>query len=581
MPNITKGAVKRRGVKLVTAGKKGGFVVQRFAHNAGSEARFKDAFANRQNRLVPPRVALPRQEPHNMPAGEIPDQRDLDFGDNVDQHMDQHMDQQFTIDPPDRIQRALNKASKRKSYAENWVSAERRIVDVAVMGEIPACSCRTRERIFVRHISCEGAYHRVWPTLLMRLDYEIRPIEYCPCGRTSALLFRDGWFQSTPVKPRTVFSCRLLRVLSSQSVRGSISRTAWAEGLRAAHEYYLQKVVPGFDQLLRDAYSHWVAVEHAIETRISAALHAADPQIWEEEKLVNMCPACFDFEEYPADRSAGISTDGNLQHYRYDKQAFDFERLTPKLFVNYKGRDYNLANEVPDVAAEVEGSRAHQFKATNGWNKTESTLVSKKKVDESGLMVLTCFHGMALRFVNMYRTGERQTHALTLLKSLLAEKPDIDKLRLCYDVACVFGPALQHLLPPEESAKITAAIGRFHIYAHQFGCHINYNTLRKEGFGLMIGEEPEFIWAQLAHMVSNNRVSTGARRTQNIDCAAFYIAKRTRETFGQNLQNRLDKAQEMEVKERGVLDDALSRTTHPRVDQGGMRHAARSVRNVD
>jgi hypothetical protein len=156
MPNIQKGAVKRRGVKLVTAGKKGGFVVQRFAHNAGSEARFKDAFANRQNRLVAPQVARPtrRKEPHNMPAGEIPEERDLNFGDN----MDQHMDQQFTIDPPNRVPRPPNKASKRKSYAENWVSAERRIVDVAIMGEIPACSCRTRERIFVRHISCEGTY---------------------------------------------------------------------------------------------------------------------------------------------------------------------------------------------------------------------------------------------------------------------------------------------------------------------------------------------------------------------------------------------------------------------------------------
>jgi hypothetical protein len=79
----------------------------------------------------------------------------------------------------------------------------------------------------------------------------------------------------------------------------------------------------------------------------------------------------------------------------------------------------------------------------------------------------------------------------------------------------------------------------------------------------MVGEEPEFIWAQMAHMVSNNRVSTGARRTQNIDCAALYIAKRTRETFGKNLQNRLEKAREMEVKEQSVLNHALSRTTYP------------------
>jgi hypothetical protein len=390
------------------------------------------------------------------------------------------------------------------------------------------------------------------------------------------MLIRNGWFISTPVKPRTVFSCRLLKVLHNQSIRGSISKTAWAEGLRAAHEDYLEKIVPVFDQLLRDAYHHYVAVEYAIQARSCTALQAASPQIsgWDEEKLVNMCPGCFDFETHPADCSAGISTDGNLQHYRNrDRNPFDFERLTPKCFVDYKRRDYSRANDAPDP----EGSCANEFKATNGWKKTEVATLRNKGVDESGLMVVTCFHGMALRFLNMHGTGERHTHALALLEDILEEKPDLQKLRLCYDVACVFGPALQHLLPAEQSAKITAAIGRFHIYAHQFECHIRFNTLRKEGFGLMVGEEPEFIWSWISHLVAANRVSSGPRRTQNIDSCALHIARRIRETFGNNLDRRLQKAEEMELKERHVLNDVLGRTTSERMDQGGMRHAARRV----
>jgi hypothetical protein len=263
------------------------------------------------------------------------------------------------------------------------------------------------------------AHHSVYQ------GYEVRPRYFCLCGHTSAMLIREGWFPSTPVKPRTVFSCRLLRVLHSQSVRGSISKTAWAQSLRASHEYYLQKIIPSFDQLLRDAYHHYVAMEFAIQAHTSAALRAVSPQIWEDEKLVNMCSGCFDFEKYPADYSARISTDGNLQHYRYcDRNPFEFERLTPKCFVDYKRRDYSQANDAPDVS----GACANEFKATNGWKNTELTTLRNKGVDESGLMVVTCFHGMALRFLNMHGTGERHTHALALLESILDEKADIKKL---------------------------------------------------------------------------------------------------------------------------------------------------------
>jgi hypothetical protein len=52
---------------------------------------------------------------------------------------------------------------------------------------------------------------------------------------------------------------------------------------------------------------------------------------------------------------------------------------------------------------------------------------------------------------------------------------------------------------------------------------------------------------------------------------------RTRETFGKNLFRRLKKAEETEMKERTVLNEALSKTTHERIDQAGVRHVPRRV----
>jgi hypothetical protein len=61
MPNITKGAVKRRGVQVITTGKKGGHIVKRYGVHGLSEKKLKHTFENRENRLVPPPPVTPRQ----------------------------------------------------------------------------------------------------------------------------------------------------------------------------------------------------------------------------------------------------------------------------------------------------------------------------------------------------------------------------------------------------------------------------------------------------------------------------------------------------------------------------------------
>jgi hypothetical protein len=150
MPNITKGAIKRRHVKFVTGGLNGGGpVVQRFGPNAVSEARLKQTLATRINRLVPP--AAPHSTANNHQEDDI-NFENFTPGDEISVQPTGE-DFQGTRQPP----RPRNKAAKRKSVAENWIAAEKRLVDVSLaVGKIPSCSCRAREIIFVRHISCEG-----------------------------------------------------------------------------------------------------------------------------------------------------------------------------------------------------------------------------------------------------------------------------------------------------------------------------------------------------------------------------------------------------------------------------------------
>jgi hypothetical protein len=47
-------------------------------------------------------------------------------------------------------------------------------------------------------------------------------------------------------------------------------------------------------------------------------------------------------------------------------------------------------------------SCGHKFRATNGWNKAAAAATSEKGVNETGLMAVTYFHGIGIRFVNLY-----------------------------------------------------------------------------------------------------------------------------------------------------------------------------------
>jgi len=65
-------------------------------------------------------------------------------------------------------------------------------------------------------------------------------------------------------------------------------------------------------------------------------------------------------------------------------------------------------------------------------------------------------------------------------------------------------------------------IGRFHLYGHELRCHILYNLLRTEGFGLMVGEEVEQLWFMLSNLIRPGRYSSGPQRTQKIDASGGF-----------------------------------------------------------
>ena len=101
-------------------------------------------------------------------------------------------------------------------------------------------------------------------------------------------------------------------------------------------------------------------------------------------------------------------------------------------------------------STDVDSACGHLFRATKEWKKPEGVgpgaLPSSKRFDEKGLVGMVCRHGIPLRYVDIF-TGERQSHVTALIGRIFDEQNDIAGMRLCYDVACVFGPALRVRYP--------------------------------------------------------------------------------------------------------------------------------------
>lgn len=70
------------------------------------------------------------------------------------------------------------------------------------------------------------------------------------------------------------------------------------------------------------------------------------------------------------------------------------------------------------------------------------------------------------------------------------------------------------------------------MYAHDYKCHVLYNTGRSSGWGHMIGEENETDWSLKSHLVASTRVSSSPRRLQKLDDHATFIASKFRERLG-------------------------------------------------
>jgi hypothetical protein len=124
--------------------------------------------------------------------------------------------------------------SERPKLAQNLQEVGKILSEAIFSWSERACECIRRDVVNVRHITMES--------------YTWIHVPYCQCATSASHLISSGFFPSSPRKPCTVFSLKLLRTLHEQCTRGSLSKEALAGGLRAAFEADNKMVLPDFSR---------------------------------------------------------------------------------------------------------------------------------------------------------------------------------------------------------------------------------------------------------------------------------------------------------------------------------------------
>ncbi|XP_077078705.1 uncharacterized protein LOC143731969 [Siphateles boraxobius] len=256
------------------------------------------------------------------------------------------------------------------------------------------------------------------------------------------------------------------------------------------------------------------------------------------------CPAC-----HPD--MLAVCCDGNRKHYRFKKSRGNEE---PSL---YKGLFLAKDEEVSAFLNNVRGSSmtradnsgtcdVSRFRASK-----ETSKKSSSKIDEEGIQVAVCRHGILLRGLNHYR-GEVFAYPVFLQREL-SERANVTFF--CMDVVCRYWPYLSKVT--EESSDLQPLmemrpfLSVMHAKAHTAKCEVRWGGRNQDGAGNSVGEEVEQVNSFLSRAALVTKYMTKAGRENMLTQQAMGWNRKKTENLHKVLARRYIK-----ISERAKLEAA-------------------------
>ncbi|XP_039544595.1 uncharacterized protein LOC120491071 [Pimephales promelas] len=242
------------------------------------------------------------------------------------------------------------------------------------------------------------------------------------------------------------------------------------------------------------------------------------------------CPACSPF-------MLAVAVDGNRKMYRF-KRGDEDHGLFKGVFVC---EDEDVSKFVDYINDKTKHSVGKGVCGSSQWTAArESVLKTNNKLDEEGMEVAVCRHGVLLRSLNMMR-GEIFAYPLYLQKELTPRNVQF----MCTDVICKYWPYLNRVVNdcPELSPLLDMKpfLSVMHAKAHSWKCEIKWGGRNQDGAGTTLGEEVEQVNSFLSRTAICSKYMTKGARTDMITIQAMAWNQRKIENLAKVLSRRLMK----------------------------------------
>ncbi|KAK0156220.1 hypothetical protein N1851_000502 [Merluccius polli] len=245
------------------------------------------------------------------------------------------------------------------------------------------------------------------------------------------------------------------------------------------------------------------------------------------------CPAC-------TPDMLAISADGNRKHYRFKKSKGTGE---PSLFDGlFIAQDAKVSAFVDQIRSQMTVRTGHDVCGPATFTAArETSQKSRAKVDEEGLEIAVCRHGILLQGLNHYR-GEIYAYPLFLQKEL-AETANVTFF--CMDITCRYWPYMEKMaekLPElQPLTEMKPFLSVMHAKAHTGKCEVRWGGRNQEGAGNTIGEEVEQVNSFLSRADLATKYMTKSGRADMITVLAMGWNRRKVESLDKTLAKRFVK----------------------------------------
>ncbi|XP_066300410.1 uncharacterized protein [Branchiostoma lanceolatum] len=377
-----------------------------------------------------------------------------------------------------------------------------------------------------------------------RLQY--LDVAVCSCGYETELqtLLKLGLWGATPTKPQTAFSVSLLEWLVGHSRESQVSTVAFCRTVRWTNKLTRNEMNSLHRALTGECIAEFCHFKHRLESMKDLSL-SLDGGI--------ICPAC------PKNNGEQIiAIDGNFGLVR--KASSGVSSAPPlhgeSMFLDDDKLKEFLVKYKQDQ--EKPSEDCSHFKA----GQCLRSKTQQQKLDVTGVFGSVCRHNIPQKFLNMFH-GERFGYPVYLIKHLLSQaRPRNIQLKIIYDVAC----SLEAHLRMNKDAEIrdmlqqlSLAVDVFHSYGHKPLCQVQYNTRRREGFGLTDGEGVESLWSFLRRFSRITKEMTQAHRIEKPTDALSHFAMRKSIDIEHALK---DKMKSTKMTERVAEDNYKEAVSH-------------------